>query len=96
MGPQNKTIFVGNLSFSTTEEQLKDLFAAFGEVLSVHLVCRRETGESRGFAYIKMPRIEAEQAIAALDGDALDGRMMRISEAQPRHERQSAFAGKLR
>lgn len=87
MGPQNKTIFAGNLPFSATEESLHELFAVHGEVLTVHLVRHRETGDSRGFAYIKMPRLEADLAIAALDGQAVDGRLVRVSEAQPRHER---------
>lgn len=91
IGPQNKTIFAGNLPFSMTEEALEDLFATHGEVLTVHLVRHRETGESRGFAYIKMPREEAVLAIGALDGHEVDGRAVRVAEAQPRHERNSAF-----
>ncbi len=94
LGSQNKTIFVGNMSFSTTEDGLRDLFASYGEVLVVHLVRHRESGESRGFGFVKMPRLEAEVAIEALDGKVLDGRMIRVSEAQPRHARESGFGNK--
>lgn len=96
MGPQNKTIFVGNLPFSMTEEGLQEIFSAHGEVLTANLVRHRESGDSRGFGYVKMLRLEAERAIAALDGKVFEGRMMRVSEAQPRHERVSSFAGKIR
>lgn len=94
LGPLNKTIFVGNLTFSTSEEGLRELFAPFGEVLVVHLVRHRESGESRGFGFVKMSRLEAEAAMEALDGEILDGRAIRVSEAQPRHARESGFGNK--
>lgn len=98
IGPQNTTIFAGNLPFTLTEEGLRDLFEDHGEVLKVHLVRHREGGESRGFAYIKMPRDEAVVAIEALDGLEVDGRPVRVAEAQPRHERiyDSPFGGVMR
>ena len=94
MGPQNKTIFVGNLSYDTMEDAIRDLFAPFGEVLVVHLVRHRESGTSRGFGFVKMLRLEAAAAIEALDETILDGRMIRVSEAQPRHARESGFGSK--
>lgn len=97
-GPQNKTVFAGNLPFAMTEETLRDLFEIHGEVLTVHLVRHRESEESRGFAYIKMPREAAALAIEALDGHQVDDRSIRVAEAQPRHERVygSPFGGVTR
>ena len=83
----SKKIYVGNLSFNTTEEGLRDLFAQHGEVLSAIVVTDRETGRSRGFGFVEMEAANASEAIAALDQQDLDGRSLRVNEAKPREGR---------
>ena len=81
-------IFVGNLTFTTTEEELAQLFHPYGEIASVRIMTDRETGRSRGFGFVEMPNaIEANAAIAGLDGTALGGRALTVNEARPREER---------
>jgi len=83
-------IYVGNLSFGVTDDQLREAFEAFGEVSSAQVVKDRETGRSRGFGFVEMPsNDEAKAAIEALDGTDLDGRAMKINEARPRTDRRS-------
>ena len=78
-------LFVGGLSFSTTNEGLMQAFARFGVVTSARVMTDRETGRSRGFAFVEMAtEAEAERAIAGLNGTSLDGRMIRIDKAMPR------------
>src|SRR5689334_17769115 len=78
-------LFVGNLSFETNELQLRDLFAQLGQVLDVKVVTDRESGRSRGFAFIDMINAEdADKAIAEFNGRELDGRTLRVSEAASR------------
>ncbi|HEY3937905.1 MAG TPA: RNA-binding protein [Bryobacteraceae bacterium] len=80
-------LFVGNLSFQTTEQDLLSLFFEYGTVDTVSVVTDRDTGQPRGFAFIEMPnRTEAEAAIKALDGRELGGRNMNVSEARPKPE----------
>jgi cold-inducible RNA-binding protein len=80
-----KNIFVGNLDFNTTEEEFKTLFRAYGEVESVTIVKDRDTGQSRGFAFVEMPQHDAAQvAIRALDGALLKDRTLRLNEARPK------------
>ncbi len=80
-----KNLFVGNMSFHTTEAELSDLFKPFGQVTRVHLVKDRETGRARGFAFVEMPNDEeAAKAIAALDGKELGGRNLKVNEARPK------------
>jgi len=80
-------LFVGNLSFRTTQEELHDVFAPFGTVESVSIINDRETGQPRGFAFVEMANAgEAEQAIAALNGTELGGRAINVNEARPRPE----------
>lgn len=80
-----KNLFVGNMSFHTTEAELSDLFKPFGQVTRVHLVMDRETGRARGFAFVEMPNDdEAAKAIAALDGKELGGRNLKVNEARPK------------
>jgi cold-inducible RNA-binding protein len=80
-----KNLFVGNMSFQTTESELSDLFKPFGQVTRVHLVTDRETGRARGFAFVEMPNDEeASKAIAALDGKELGGRNLKVNEARPK------------
>jgi len=83
-----KSLFVGNMSFQTTEADLNALFKPFGQVTRVHLAMDRETGRARGFAFIEMPNDdEASKAIAALDGKELGGRNLKVNEARPKTER---------
>lgn len=83
-----KNIFVGNLSFSTTEDELRQLFAAYGQVDRVSIMTDRETGRSRGFGFVEMSSNEdGEKAIAALNGTQLGGRKLNINEARPKTER---------
>jgi RNA recognition motif-containing protein len=80
-------IYVGNLSFNTTEEQLTSAFSAFGKIASVSIIKDKFTGESRGFAFVEMPdQSEAQAAISGLNGTDLNGRTLNINEARPRAE----------
>ncbi len=80
-------IFVGNLSFSTKEDGLRAAFEAYGQVSSARVVTDRETGRSRGFAFVEMANdAEAQAAIAALDGREIDGRALKVNEARPKAE----------
>jgi cold-inducible RNA-binding protein len=82
-----KNIFVGNLAFGTAEESIRALFEAYGAVERVSVVTDRETGRSRGFAFVEMSDAnQAEQAIAGLNGHDLDGRALNINEARPKGE----------
>jgi cold-inducible RNA-binding protein len=82
-------LFVGNLPFSTVEEDLRDLFAAHGTVSDVYLATDRMSGRSRGFAFVTMgSRAEGEAAINALEGHSLDGRNLTVNEARPKTDRQ--------
>lgn len=83
-----KNIFVGNLSFNTSEEQLRQLFATYGQVDRVSILTDRDTGRSRGFGFVEMTNeAEAEKAIAALNGANLDGRTLNVNEARPKTDR---------
>ena len=75
-------LYVGNLSFSTTEDTVRDTFAAYGEVEEVALIMDRETGRPRGFGFVTMPDDGARAAMEALDGKELDGRALKVNEAQ--------------
>ncbi len=81
-------IYVGNLSYSMTEDELREAFAAHGEVSSVKILSDRETGRSRGFGFVEMPdQSEGETAVSQLNGKELGGRALRINEARPRERR---------
>jgi len=81
-------LFVGNLSFNTTKDQLQDLFAAHGTVTEADVVMDKFSGRSRGFAFVTMDTKEAaDAAIKALNGQAVDGRPLTVNEARPREER---------
>jgi cold-inducible RNA-binding protein len=87
-----KNIFVGNLAFSCTEEAVRGLFERYGQVNSARIMTDRETGRSRGFAFVEMENEgEADQAISALNGYTLDGRALNVNEARPKPER--SFGG---
>ena len=81
-------IYVGNLSYGMSEDELRQAFSAFGEVSSVKILMDRETGRSRGFGFVEMPNNgEANSAIAQLNGKDVGGRPLRINEARPRERR---------
>src|SRR5947199_5450940 len=80
-----KNIFVGNLDFGSTEASIRALFEAYGNVEKVNLITDRDTGRSRGFAFVEMSdSAEADRAINALNGTQLDGRSLNINEARPK------------
>jgi len=83
----SKSLYVGNLPWSATEEEVRNLFASHGTVNSVNLVSDRETGRARGFGFVEMADADAAAAIAALDGTSFGGRSLRVNEAQPREPR---------
>jgi RNA recognition motif-containing protein len=81
-------IYVGNLSFNTTNQDLNDLFGAIGTVESANVIEDRETGRSRGFAFVEMANQEdGEKAIAELNGKEIDGRTLKVNEAKPQGDR---------
>ena len=87
-------LFVGNLSFNTTENQLQDLFAAHGNVIEVDLIMDKFTGRPRGFAFVTMETKEAaDAATQALNGKPVDGRPLTVNEARPREERSGGGGG---
>jgi len=87
-------LFVGNLSFKTTENELQDAFAAHGTVLEANLMMDRATGRPRGFGFVTMSsQEEAEKAIEALHGKDLGGRALTVNIARPREERQDGGSG---
>jgi len=85
-----KNIFVGNLSFGTTEDSVRSLFEPFGSVDRVNIVTDRDTGQARGFAFVEMSQdAEGNAAINGLNGKDLDGRALNVNEARPKAERGS-------
>ena len=89
-----KNIFVGNLNFNTSEDELRQMFEAHGQVDRVSIMTDRETGRSRGFGFVEMTNAEeAERAIAALNGMQLAGRTLNVNEARPKPERTGGGGG---
>ncbi len=82
-----KQIYVGNLPYRSGEEEVRDLFSQYGEVVSVKLITDRETGRPRGFGFVEMDDSSADAAIEALDGKEFEGRMLKVNEARPREAR---------
>jgi|SRR5258708_2166039 len=82
-------MYVSNLGFQVTNEELKSLFSKFGEVTSAKVVMDRETGRSRGFGFVEMPDKAAEAAMRDLQGSQVDGRSISISEARPKTDNRS-------
>lgn len=83
-----KKIYVGNLSYSSTEPALEDLFGQYGQVVSAKIIVDRDTKRSKGFGFVEMEQDDAaEAAISALDGSELDGRRLRVNEAMERERR---------
>ena len=88
-----KNIFVGNLSFNTNEDELRQAFESYGQVDRVSILTDRDTGRSRGFGFVEMTSDEdGEKAIAALNGSQIGGRTINVNEARPKAER-SSFGG---
>jgi len=84
----SQNLYVGNLNYRTTEDTLRTLFAEFGEVTSVKVITDRDTGRSKGFAFVEMASAEAAQAaITALSGKAVDDREIRVDKAKPQPDR---------
>ena len=78
-------IYIGNLPYRLTDEELRSAFEAYGEVSTVRIVIDRETGKSKGFGFVEMPvQSEAEEAVKKMDGYMLNGRNIRVNEARPR------------
>lgn len=82
----SKRIYVGNLPFSATEDEVRELFAQYGAVTSVNLITDRETGSPRGFGFVEMEN-GANEAIDALNNHEMGGRNLRVNEARPREDR---------
>ena len=81
------SLYVGNLPFSSDQTTLENLFSPYGEVLSARVMSDRDTGRSRGFGFVEIDSSNAQAAVEALDGTELDGRKLRINEAEKRPER---------
>ena len=87
-------LYVGNLSFDTTEQALESMFAEHGQVKSAALVTDRETGRPRGFGFIEMSDQDGQTAMAALNGKNVDGRELTVNEARPRNEGAGSRGGR--
>ncbi len=85
----SKRIYVGNLSYTTTEDELEELFTPYGDVMSCTIPADRESGRTRGFGFVEMSEEDAAKAIEALDGKDFGGRNLRVNEARPRADRGS-------
>lgn len=89
-----KKLYVGNLSFNVSDNELRDLFGPFGGVDSAQVITDRDTGRSKGFGFVEMSSSgEAEAAIAALDGKEHDGRALKVNEARPKENRSGGYGG---
>jgi len=89
-------IYVGNLSYRTTDAELEEAFGQYGEVESARVVSDRETGRSRGFGFVEMPDDVAKEAIAGMDGQDLGGRTLKVNEARPMTDRRPRGGGGYR
>ena len=87
-------IYVGGLSYDSTEKELEDFFAEFGEVVSVAIIMDRDSGRSKGFGFVEMSSAEeAQKAITSLDGKELGGRKLTVNQARPKEDRSSGGGG---
>ncbi len=81
-------IYVGNLSYGVTEDEMGELFAEYGEVSTVNIITDKYTGQSKGFGFVEMAKqADAEEAIKALNGSLVKGRNLKVNQARPREER---------
>ena len=84
----SQKLYVGNLSYDTTEATLRTMFAEFGEIASVNMIMDRDTGRPKGFAFVEMATEEAaNKAVSALNGKMVDGRTIKVEKAQPQADR---------
>jgi RNA recognition motif-containing protein len=89
-----RKLYVGNLPYSATEQSLQDTFSQCGEVDSVNVITDRDTGQSKGFAFVEMSRdSEAQKAIQELNGTSIDGREIKVNEAKPKAPRDNRSGG---
>ncbi len=86
-------LYVGNLPWSASEDDIRELFSSIGVIESVSLITDRETGRSRGFAFVEMDRADANKAISQLNGQDFGGRPLRVNEAQDRPKRSGGGGG---
>ena len=89
----SKKLYVGNLSFQTSENDLNDLFTQFGEVESIKIITDRDTGQSKGFGFVELSDDSAEKAISQLNGKELNGRALTVNEAKPMVKRDFGGGG---
>src|SRR5438105_11288386 len=89
----SKKLYVGNLSFQTTEDELNGLFGQFGAVESVTIINDRDTGRSKGFGFVSMENADADKAIAQLNGTEFNGRNLTVNEARPMEKREDRGGG---
>ncbi|MDP2857229.1 MAG: RNA-binding protein [Bacillota bacterium] len=82
-----KTLYVGNLPWATTEDELAKAFAEFVEVKGCRIITDRETGRSRGFGFVEVDEVDAEKAVQSMNGNALSGREILVNEARPRQNK---------
>jgi len=89
-----KSLYVGGLTYATTEDSVRTLFAEVGDVSSVRVIKDRETGQSKGFAFVEMANdAEALLAVSQFNGYQMDGRSLTVNEARPREERSGGYGG---
>ncbi len=86
-------LYVGNLSYASTEATLRELFSPYGEIESARVITDRDTGSSKGFGFVEMNDADAQKAMGALNGRELDGRVLRVNEARPQEARTGGGGG---
>ena len=86
-------LYVGNLSYNTTDATLNELFAPFGQVESARVITDRDSGRSKGFGFVEMSNSDAQKAMGALNGREIDGRAIRVNEAKPQESRTGGGGG---
>ena len=86
-------LYVGNLSYNTTDSTLNDLFAPYGQADSARVITDRDTGSSKGFGFVEMSNSDAQKAMGALNGREIDGRAIRVNEAKPQESRTGGGGG---
>ena len=89
-------LYVGNLSYNTTDATLNELFAPFGQVESARVITDRDSGTSKGFGFVEMSNSDAQKAMGALNGREIDGRAIRVNEAKPQESRSGGGGGRGR
>ncbi len=89
-------LYVGNLSYTTNDSTLNDLFSPFGQVESARVITDRDSGTSKGFGFVEMSNADAQKAMGALNGREIDGRSIRVNEAKPQESRGGGGGGRGR